>query len=114
MAIKIIKKDDDDKKKEAQQAKELGESPLNRLSKEVKLLMKLDHPNIIKLHQVIDTESELYIIMDYASGGELIDYIASKGRLPEKEGRRLFRQLLSAIDHCHLAYAKSFQIDNLD
>lgn len=103
MAIKIIKKDEDDKKKEAQQIKEHGESPLNRLSKEVKLLMRLDHPNIIRLHQVIDTEEELYIIMDYASGGELIDHIAAKSRLPEKEGRRIFRQLLSAIDHCHMA-----------
>jgi serine/threonine protein kinase len=65
--------------------------------------MRLDHPNIIRLYQVIDTAEELYIIMDYASGGELIDYIAAKGSLSEKEGRKFFRQLISAIDHCHLA-----------
>lgn len=76
---------------------------LSKLSKEVKLLMRLDHPNVIKLHQVIDTEAELYIIMEYASGGELIDYIAAKGQLSEREGRKFFRQLISAIDHCHLA-----------
>ncbi|KAI3654153.1 hypothetical protein MP228_000872 [Amoeboaphelidium protococcarum] len=111
VAIKIIKKDEEERKQqEAIKAKSLllsanGKAAvvLNKLSKEVKLLMRLDHPNIIKLHQVIDTEGELYIIMDYASGGELIDYIAAKGNLSEKEGRKFFRQLVSAIDHCHLA-----------
>jgi serine/threonine protein kinase len=78
-------------------------SNLSSLSKEVRLLMRLDHPNVIKLHQVIDTPQELYIVMEYASGGELIDYIAARGFLQEKEGRRLFRQLVSAMDHCHLA-----------
>jgi serine/threonine protein kinase len=76
---------------------------MNSLAKEVKLLMKLDHPHVIKLYQVVDTPLELFIIMDYASGGELIDYIAAKGCLTEKEGRRIFRQLISALDHCHSA-----------
>lgn len=88
---------------------------LGKLSKEVKLLMRLDHPNIIRLHQVIETETEMYIIMEYASGGELIDYIAAKGHLSEREGRVLFRQLISAIDHCHLAGVvhRDLKLENL-
>lgn len=88
---------------------------LDKLSKEVKLLMRLDHQNIIKLHQVIETDTEMYIIMEYASGGELIDYIAAKGHLSEKEGRRLFRELISTIDHCHLAGVvhRDLKLENL-
>jgi 5'-AMP-activated protein kinase catalytic alpha subunit len=88
---------------------------LGKLSKEVKLLMRLDHPNIIKLHQVIETDAEMYIIMEYASGGELIDYIAAKGHLSEREGRKLFRQLISAIDHCHMAGVvhRDLKLENL-
>ena len=88
---------------------------LNKLSKEVKLLMRLDQPNVIKLHQVIETDSEMYIIMEFASGGELIDHIAAKGHLSEREGRKLFRELISAIDHCHLAGVihRDLKLENL-
>lgn len=65
--------------------------------------MRLEHPNIIRLYQVIDTLEEMYIIMEYAAGGELIDYIAAKGCLTENEGRKYFRDLIAAMDHCHLA-----------
>ncbi len=98
MAIKVVKKE-----KEPEEPAATTGTVLDSLSKEVKLLMRMDHPNVIKLFQVVDTENEVFIVMEYASGGELIDYIAAKGQLNDKEGRRLFRQLVSAIDHCHLA-----------
>jgi carbon catabolite-derepressing protein kinase len=40
------------------------------------------------------------MVLEYA-GGELFDYIVSKGRLPESEARRLFQQIISAVEHCH-------------
>ena len=116
MAIKIVKKESDDgKPQKPQKPSQKQDTFLPNLSKEVKLLMRLNHPNIIKLHQVIDTAQEVYIVMDYASGGELIDYIAAKGNLDEKEGRRLYRQILSALDHCHLAGVvhRDLKLENL-
>jgi 5'-AMP-activated protein kinase catalytic alpha subunit len=117
VAIKIIRKDEE--KKPKSEDKKSGEShensPLNNLSKEVKLLIRLDHPNVIKLHQVIDTDTDLYIVMEYVSGGELVDYIAAKGCLSEKESCRIFRQLISAIDHCHQAGVihRDLKLENL-
>ncbi|KAJ3125508.1 Serine/threonine-protein kinase par-1 [Nowakowskiella sp. JEL0407] len=76
---------------------------VSSLQTEVQLLMRLDHPNVIRLYQVMESEDECFVVMEYASGGELIDYIAAKGNLTEKEARRFFRQMVSALDHCHQA-----------
>lgn len=59
------------------------------------------HPNIIHVYDVFEDEKRIFIIMEYASGGELFDYIVAKGRLKEGESRRFFRQIISAVDYCH-------------
>ncbi|KAI9190458.1 hypothetical protein H9P43_001892 [Blastocladiella emersonii ATCC 22665] len=95
--------------------KNTATSLMDTLYAEVKLLMRLAHPNIIGLYQVIDSEEECFIIMEYAPGGELIDYIAAKDYLSEKEARRFFRQIISAIDHCHQANVvhRDLKLENL-
>lgn len=65
--------------------------------REISIMKLLRHPNIIRLYEVVDTEKVLFLIMEYASGGEVLDFIVAHGRLGEKEARRFFRQILSAI-----------------
>lgn len=64
-----------------------------QLFREVRIMKTLDHPNIVKLFQVIETEKTLYLVMEYASGGEVFDYLVLHGRMKEKEARAKFRQV---------------------
>ena len=75
--------------------------------REMRILKTLNHPNIVRLYEVIDTEKELFLIMEYASGGEVFDYLVAHGRMQEKEARAKFRQVrrgarlwVSAADSC--------------
>ena len=52
-------------------------------------------------YEVIETPTDIYVVMEYVSGGEMFDYIVSKGRLPEDEARRLFQQVISGVEYCH-------------
>ncbi|ELW71107.1 MAP/microtubule affinity-regulating kinase 4 [Tupaia chinensis] len=81
VAIKIIDKT------------QLNPSSLQKLFREVRIMKGLNHPNIVKLFEVIETEKTLYLVMEYASAGEVFDYLVSHGRMKEKEARAKFRQV---------------------
>jgi len=74
---------------------------IERVLREILIVKVLKHKHISTLYDVIDTPQEIYMVMEYASGGELFDYIVSKKRIKEKEARRFFRQIISALDYCH-------------
>ena len=50
-------------------------SDVERVSREIHILKVIRHPHIIQLYEIIETPKKLYLIMEYASGGELFDYI---------------------------------------
>ena len=51
---------------------------VERVSREIHILKLIRHPNIVQLYEIIETTGQLYLIMEYASGGELFDYIVKK------------------------------------
>ncbi|XP_074039466.1 serine/threonine-protein kinase MARK2-like [Leptinotarsa decemlineata] len=72
-----------------------------KLYRESRTMRMLDHPNIVKLLRVIETKTTYHIVMDYAAGGDMFDYIVRHGRMNETEARTKFRQIVSAVEYCH-------------
>ncbi|KAJ3089491.1 Map microtubule affinity-regulating kinase, partial [Physocladia obscura] len=79
----------------------LDEKKLGKLYREVRIMKMLNHPHIVKLYEVIETKYTVFLVMEYASGGELYDYLVVHGKMKEKEARAKFRQILSAVSYCH-------------
>ncbi|XP_013868721.1 maternal embryonic leucine zipper kinase [Austrofundulus limnaeus] len=88
VAIKIMNK------------KDLGED-LPRVKLEIEAMKNLSHQHICRLYQVIETSSQIFMILEYCPGGELFDYIIAKDRLSEQETRVFFRQIVSAMAYVH-------------
>ncbi len=90
VAVKILEKE-----------KITEEADVERVEREIKILKLIRHPNIIQLFEIIETPKQLYLIMEYASGGELFDYIVANTRLKEKEACKYFQQILQGVEYVH-------------
>ena len=71
------------------------------MKREINILQRCTHPHIIRLYEVIDTPTDIFVVMEYVSNGELFDYIVSKGRLLPDEARHFFHQIISGVEYCH-------------
>uniref|UniRef100_A0AAY4CZZ2 Protein kinase domain-containing protein n=1 Tax=Denticeps clupeoides TaxID=299321 RepID=A0AAY4CZZ2_9TELE len=89
VAIKIVNRE------------KLNESVLMKVEREIAILKLIEHPHVLKLHDVYENKKYLYLVLEHVSGGELFDYLVKKGRLTPKEARKFFRQIISALDFCH-------------
>ena len=74
---------------------------LPKIYREIAILRDLAHPNIVRLHEMVETERHIGIILEYASGGELFDYILNHRYLKDPAARRLFAQLVSGVGYLH-------------
>ena len=74
---------------------------LPKIYREISILRELQHPNIVRLHEMVETERHIGIILEYASGGELFDYILTHRYLKDQAARRLFAQLVSGVGYLH-------------
>ncbi|NXO51327.1 NUAK2 kinase, partial [Aramus guarauna] len=90
VAIKSIRKD-----------KIKDEQDLVHIRREIEIMSSLNHPHIISVHEVFENSSKIVIVMEYASKGDLYDYISERQRLTEQEARHFFRQVVSAVYYCH-------------
>ena len=72
-----------------------------KVKREIDILKLFMHPHIIRLYEVINTPSDIFVVTEYITGGELFDYIIERGRLSEDESRKFFQQMISGIEYCH-------------
>jgi len=77
----------------------LDNSTQRLLLREITSMERLHHPNIIRLYEVIETPKEIYIVTEYASGGDLYSRITDNGKMPENEAQLIFVQIAAAVEH---------------
>ncbi|KAJ3033664.1 hypothetical protein HDV00_005985 [Rhizophlyctis rosea] len=104
VAIKLIKKEN-------------IESPNRRakLMREISILQALDHPFIVKLIEVIETEQYIGMVLEYASGGELFEHILAHRYLKERDACRFFAQLIAGVHYLHALHIvhRDLKLENL-
>ncbi|XP_027354649.1 CBL-interacting serine/threonine-protein kinase 12-like isoform X2 [Abrus precatorius] len=84
------------------------------IKREISILRRVRHPNIVQLFEVMATKTKIYFVMEYVRGGELFNKVA-KGRLKEEAARKYFQQLISAVGFCHArgVYHRDLKPENL-
>ncbi|XP_004252954.1 CBL-interacting serine/threonine-protein kinase 1 isoform X1 [Solanum lycopersicum] len=73
----------------------------DQIKREIRTLKVLKHPNVVRLYEVLASKTKIYMVLEYVNGGELFDRIATKGKLSETLGRKLFQQLIDGVSYCH-------------
>ena len=74
---------------------------IKRVKKEISILKKIHHKNIIQLYEILESKHNLYIVMEYCEGRELFDYIVKHKQLKEKEACKFFQQLINGVQYIH-------------
>jgi serine/threonine protein kinase len=90
VAVKVLEKSRIKEKKDVE-----------RISREIKILKQLHHPNVVQIYEIIETEQDLYLVMEFVQGGELFDLIVQNQKLKEKQACKYFQELISGINYIH-------------
>ncbi|KAG2380153.1 CBL-interacting serine/threonine-protein [Vigna angularis] len=93
----------------------LSHKMTEQLKKEISAMKIINHPNVVKIYEVMASKTKIYIVLELINGGELFDKIAQSGRLKEDEARSYFHQLINAVDYCHSrgVYHRDLKPENL-
>ncbi|XP_042455431.1 CBL-interacting serine/threonine-protein kinase 21-like [Zingiber officinale] len=86
-----------------------------QVKREISTMKLLDHPNIVKIREVLATKTKIYLVMEYVAGGPLSDKLDYLKKIDEKEARKYFHQLIDAVDYCHSrgVYHRDLKPENL-
>ncbi|CAG0914719.1 unnamed protein product [Notodromas monacha] len=80
----------------------LDDASKAQLYQEIRCMKMVQHPIVVRLYEVIDTQTKLYLVLEYGDGGDLYDYIMRHEHgVDEATARRHFRQIIRAISYCH-------------
>ena len=90
VAVKILEKE-----------KIKDNNDVQRIIREIKILKSVRHPSVIQLYEIIETNNQLYLIMEHAEGGELFDLIVDRHRLNEDLACKFFRSLVFGLKYIH-------------
>ena len=71
------------------------------LRREIQIMKQVDHPNILKLFDVFESEEEFFLVMELVDGKELFDKIVERGQYSEKDAANIVRQIISAVEYLH-------------
>ncbi|KAJ4953911.1 hypothetical protein NE237_030743 [Protea cynaroides] len=88
---------------------------MEQVKREISTMKLLNHPNIVRIHEVTATKKKVFIIMEYVSGGQLSDKLSYIKKFDEKQARKYFQQLIDAVDYCHSrgVYHRDLKPENL-
>ncbi|NWZ58583.1 DAPK2 kinase, partial [Haliaeetus albicilla] len=81
-----------------------------QVEREVTILRQLDHPNIMRLHDLFVSKAEMVLILELISGGELFDFIAEKEMLSEEEAIEFLVQILRGVEYLHAHHIAHFDL----
>lgn len=71
------------------------------IEREVNILKEIEHPNIINLYDVYENKTDVILILELVSGGELFDFLAEKESLTEEEATEFLKQILNGVQYLH-------------
>ncbi|XP_074282740.1 CBL-interacting serine/threonine-protein kinase 6-like [Silene latifolia] len=104
VAMKVVGKD-----------KVIKAKMMEQVKREISVMKRVKHPNIVELYEVMATKSKVYLAMELVRGGEFFTKISKNGKLDEDLARTYFRQLISAVGYCHSqgVYHRDLKLENL-
>jgi serine/threonine protein kinase len=86
-----------------------------KVLQEVQIMKSVRHANVIRLLEVCESPRHLMMVMEYAGGGDLLQYVKKRRRLEEGEAKRIFKQIVYGVAHCHCRSVlhRDIKLDNI-
>jgi tRNA A-37 threonylcarbamoyl transferase component Bud32 len=86
-----------------------------KVFQEVFTMKRVNHPNVVRLLEVFESSKHLMIVLEYAGGGDLLQFVKSRGKLSEPEAKLIFKQVIDAVKACHVRNIihRDVKLDNI-